>query len=462
MKKLINFLMIILAIIVISVFYKCNNSTKNVVAHVEFKSPFKDVSVNPDSTVIDPQKKAEIKTKKGSKFSIPENAFVFDDGSIVKEPVNVKIREFNNSAEILISGIPMKCDSAGQEFNFESAGMFEINGNCNGKEVFLATGKSIDVNLVSTDNGNYDFYLLNEESGKWEKKINAASLPKKQNLATDSIAKVDNAKIDKKDMPLKLVEPKKIDKSKSILDFDVNLKNFPEINVYNGVVWQYSDNKKYLDPDKNKAIFSTTWENFELKPLDDSTEYLLTLSSQNKSFTTSVVPVLNEKNFKKALKIFKKNMAEYNQQMAQLQEEVNRQTKENFVLRTFAINEMGIYNWDRLYKEPQVLAVNADFKFDKLALNNFNDITIFFITDNGRTVVTLPKSTWGRFAFNPEKENKILAVLPANKIAYFSSSDFKSLNTDNLKNTGSYTFVLKVAEKKIVSSENLNDILLSI
>ncbi len=257
-------------------------------------------------------------------------------------------------------------------------------------------------------------------------------------------------------------EPKKIDKKKSVIDFDIDITNFPEINVYNGIVWQYSGNANYPDPDKNKWIFNYKWQNFKLTASTDNKEYELKLISKTKSFKTSVVPVLSEKNYQKAMLAFKKNIEKSNQQMAMIQEEVNRKFQEEAVLRTFSIAAMGIYNWDRLYKEPQFVAVKADFRFDKFAATDINNINLFFITDFGRTVVKLPPSSWQQFAFNPEKANKLIAVLPENKVACFSSKDFRNLDIDQIKSQGSYQFMLKVSDKIISSSKSLEDLLASI
>ena len=439
--------------------FECNNSTKNITAQAIFTPPFKDLSVKYDSNVMDPKVSKVIETAKGSKFNIPENAFVFEDGSLVKDSVKIKICEYRSASEILMSGIPMTCDSAGKTYNFESAGMFEIKGNCNGKEVFLASGKSINVSFVSSDNGNYDFYCLDEQTGKWKNK-GTSKICKIRPVDSSKVAVKD--KKGNKEIIKKLVEPKQVNKNKSILDFDVDMQGFPELNLYSGIVWQYSDNEKYPDPDKNKWIFNTKWNKFDLKPLSDNTEYIITLSNNSKSFSTSVVPVLSKKNYNKALAIFKKNIEKYNEQITQVENEISRQEVEESFTRSFSINQMGMYNWDRFYHDCNAIKLIADFKFDKMKTCDFNKITIFLVTENGRTVVRLPKSDWNMFSFNPALDNKFIAVLPENKIAYFGLKEFKELKIDELKRSGNYCFNLKVSDTPITSSKTLNDFIANI
>jgi len=460
MKNLVKTLRIVLVLLVVSILYQCNHHNKSFESQTKYPSPFKDIALQADNSLINPQASIKIRTSKGSVFSVPENAFVYEDGSVVKDSVNLKIKEFSSTAEILISGIPMTCDSGGKTFNFKSAGMFEIRGKCKGKDVYLAKDKKIDVDFSSAVSGDYNFYYLNDSTGKWETK-GMAKAGTNEKVVKHVVDAKTQAKMDEKQLA-KQYELKKVDKKKSVIDFDIDITNFPEINVYNGIVWQYADNNAYPDPDKNKWIFSTKWENFKLTALNENGEYELKLINKNKSFKTSVVPVLSEKNYQKAMVAFKKNMEKSNQQMADIQDEVNRKYKEEAVLRTFSISKMGIYNWDCLYKEPQFVAVKADFKFDKYTANDFNNITLFFITDNGRTVVKLPQNTWQQFAFNPDKANKIIAVLPENKVACFGSKDFSNIDVDKVKTLGSYQFVLKVSDKNITSSKSLEELLESI
>lgn len=102
----------------------------------------------------------------GTQIYIPDYAFVDENGNNVEGNVAIDYREFRDQVDILISGIPMTYDSAGQKGNFESAGMFEINASVNGKEVFLAPGKKVDLKFAVVDTtADYNFYHLDEQKG---------------------------------------------------------------------------------------------------------------------------------------------------------------------------------------------------------------------------------------------------------------------------------------------------------
>lgn len=102
----------------------------------------------------------------GTKIFIPANAFVDANGNKITGNVTIDYREFRDPVDIIISGIPMKYDSAGQSGDFESAGMFELNASVNGQEVFLAPGKKVDMEFAVVDTAStYNFYVLDEKDG---------------------------------------------------------------------------------------------------------------------------------------------------------------------------------------------------------------------------------------------------------------------------------------------------------
>lgn len=104
----------------------------------------------------------------GTRIIIPPNAFVDANGNTIHGTVTIGYREFRDPVDILVSGIPMKYDTAGHPGDFESAGMFEMNASVNGREVFLAPGKKIDLDFAVVDTASsYNFYRLDEQKG-WQ------------------------------------------------------------------------------------------------------------------------------------------------------------------------------------------------------------------------------------------------------------------------------------------------------
>jgi hypothetical protein len=120
----------------------------------------------------------------GTKIIIPAHAFVDAGGNEIKGDVTIDYREFRDPVDILVSGITMVYDSAGIKGDFESAGMFEINASVNGKEVFLAPGKKVDVEFAVVDTAStFNFYRLDPVKG-WQYESSPGSVEKKQEATT--------------------------------------------------------------------------------------------------------------------------------------------------------------------------------------------------------------------------------------------------------------------------------------
>lgn len=136
--------------------------------HPFVKPPFVGLDVRKNTYSTSAVSGGKIEYPSGTQIFIPDHAFVDANGNEVKGEVTIDYREFRNPVDILVSGITMVYDTGGQKTNFESAGMFELNASVNGKEVFLAPGKKVNMNFAVVDTASsYNFYRLDEKNG-WE------------------------------------------------------------------------------------------------------------------------------------------------------------------------------------------------------------------------------------------------------------------------------------------------------
>lgn len=104
----------------------------------------------------------------GARVYVPANSLVFEDGTPVNTPVQLRYRQFNDEIDVLLSGITMHYDSAGKTQRFETAGMFQIDATSNGRNVKIASGKELVLDMPSADtSGDYSFYTLNT-NGRWD------------------------------------------------------------------------------------------------------------------------------------------------------------------------------------------------------------------------------------------------------------------------------------------------------
>lgn len=135
------------------------------------------INVKPSfaSFQVNPNEGGVYKYPSGSQLVVPAAAFVSEKGETLTGEVTLHYREMHDFVDFFVSGIPMTYDSAGVNYNLESAGMIEIFAEQNGKRVLMAPGKSINVELVSNVNTSpsldvppgYNIYKLDEKKRNW-------------------------------------------------------------------------------------------------------------------------------------------------------------------------------------------------------------------------------------------------------------------------------------------------------
>ena len=122
----------------------------------------------PEKGIINGATGGSFTAASGSIIQIPDHAFVDHNGEPVTGDVDIAYTEFRNAEDFLFSDISMYHRQEGQNFHFQSAGMFEFRAYQDNQPLEVATGKSIKVqfNEVPVE-GPLSFYAYNEESRTW-------------------------------------------------------------------------------------------------------------------------------------------------------------------------------------------------------------------------------------------------------------------------------------------------------
>ena len=266
------------------------------------KPPVKGENVDYKTYQVDPNKDEKIVLTSGTTIEIDKGSLQAQNPN---EKVNIKVREFNDAASVFVSGIPMdyKKDA------FESAGMIEIKGEQNGKEVAINPEKPIEVDLVTTKNPEtFGFWYLNENNKAWESYPAENLSQNTSNVSSKSVAALKND-IKQTDVEIKTVETKisnlekpsseayKIPKKSSQqfdLDFDKN--EYPELASFKNVIFEVVSNNGN-DPNFAKNS-KKTWSEIDLKKKNEA--YFAYFKSSNDSYTIQVRPILQGSELKNA------------------------------------------------------------------------------------------------------------------------------------------------------------------
>jgi len=310
----------------------------------------------------------------GSELNIPQHAFIDVNGNEISGDVEIKYREFHDQLDILFSGIPMTYDSAGTTYNFESAGMMEIQGYQNGIPVYIKPAQPLEVSMHSENPSPvFNIYNLDEGNEKWDyigkdeiivqepedglaANLTMEEIWKKpeiiesQNLI-EKLADETDAKLGEHEVAKKSVEqwtkkepakPNKFNPKNNKFDLDVDPKQFPELTVYESVKFEVPSTDKSFTPD----VYQINWPEAVITEKVKGKIYNLELTNGNDVRNFDVYPVFEGAGYTQAMQVFNSKFETYN---AQLQKRIKIQTEKNELYQT------KLKEWEKARAEQAVL-----------------------------------------------------------------------------------------------------------
>ena len=468
------------------------------------KALFENLDVPADSYLVDANKDTTIKTKSGSQIKISANSFVDKNGNPVNGKVEIKYREFHDVIDIFMSGIPMTYDSAGIEYHFESAGMFEIHGFQEHEEVIISDASPVNILLASKWEGErFNIYKLDDKTGVWSY-IEKDTAGKNQEsifaeAKTDSVKLPMNEKIEKltkevekakakteQFVQAKPIEPIKAADGTQNLKIQVSEKEFPELALYKNLLFEIDKNDKTYKSELSKII----WDAASVKKGKEKGTYILTFIKGKDEYSFLTRPVVSEKDYPKAVELYNKKFDEYEKTLAKRKEDEAKKENElkaeydklnaerlaqiaeiqqrmasvsaqqiainattDIIYRSFMVSSFGIWNSDCPQNMPKGLMVSATFIDKNNQLLAFN--TLYLVEKGKNAAYSLTNYDYSRFQFNPESENLLLGVTNDNKKAVFKPEDFAALG----KIASSCKFKMQVLDKPF---KNIDEVKASI
>lgn len=429
----------------------------------------------PTVFMVDVAKDTTLLYNTGSLIKIPANSFVDSSGNKVEGLVELKYREFHNVGEIILSGIPMTYDSAGTQYHFESAGMFEMHAFQNGNPVFIANEKSIEINLASLDKDKTKFnqYYFNQKTDKWD--YTGEDIPTIVNAGEGAETKKVLVTID-------LIKPVAKQKTQQQFTISINYEEFPELIAFDNVLFEVSPETKNFDP----ATASIKWDNVEIERVEKTNNYKLTFTNDSKSYEVIAYPVVDKKDLKKAqakwdylYNNYKMKSAAKDQRSKENEQSLNRQISfnekavkyfktlvqsrdnqkiakdvgvtEEIVYRSFQVQGFGIWNSDCPSSMPDSAMVSAKYLTED---GKPVDIAIVYMVESSKnTLYTLYKGE--KVYFDPGEDNTLIVITKDNSIGRFTKEQFKYLDKD----TKEFTFKLKMDKKSNYLPTDITEIL---
>lgn len=292
----------------------------------EIQTPFVNQSINVrfNELEVNNEEAKTLKLENGTIINIPAYSFIDKNGKPVKGKIKLNYRELHSAADIIASGVPIEYDSLGGKNYLETAGMFEIRGKKGKEPVYIAQGKTIDVQFASRHEGaRFNHYYLEDGtqptalndfninqagiipgafaqskvskmSPQWQwisaSIITSKLIVQKPAEPTDQHEEINKQRIDSLKKVIaemkakhhtdsieyfeKLLAQQKKDQERvrkakeDYFQLDFNIDKNPYLEYFNEMVWQYVGENKQQSPTKgNSWIFNEKWDDIKLTNL---------------------------------------------------------------------------------------------------------------------------------------------------------------------------------------------------
>jgi hypothetical protein len=438
--------LIILIILLIS---KCNcNGNKNIVKTSIVNPPIKESDMPYTEYKVNASKGDTILYKSGTVISFPPDAFVDEKGNIIKGDVQIKYREFSKPIDFFLSGIPMDYDSAGIKYTFESAGMCEIRALKDGRPVFVNQKSTPEVN-IATNNKDIaqNLYYLDTASGKWINKGKSEILELGKTSMTTTMPDIGLSTSNL----VEPVRPHKVEDDLPLIKVTIDPESFKELMVYDNLYFQLDKSEANFNPNDSY----TRWDDIQLQKANKHGLYNIKFSKiiydpkfnkSVKSVSYKVHPVLDEKNYAKALQTFEKQNLKYQSELKQLQQR-QAANREAYIKDSIKNRELDIANARTEKLNEYIEARNGELEAKDISMRLLRSFPIqrfgYWNCDNP---LPPPAQTLPIIAVFTDKEGKQL-MLRNLTVFYKERNSIYSFMDNNI-------CVSSIGQSMIIGSEN--------
>lgn len=392
------------------------------------------------------------KHKTGTVIEIPKDAFLDENGKVVKGKVDLSYREFRDPVDFFVSGIPMTYKKNGKEYTFESAGMCKIEASQNGKKIRVNPANKISVKIFSKNaDSNFNRYVLDTVNKKWVEEGQAE--------VTQPIIKKDIKQVAlvRPELPVQPIKPLHAKPQDPTLIVDVVRGDFPEMDVYKGVEFRV---EKALDKELSEGK-KINWEGVKVEGTKTRGMYKIIFTKGEEKAAYLVRPAFKGAAYDEAIVVYEKKFADYKQEIKNKQEALRRYKEalkkadarrevQSRVSRTLRINAFGYYNLDRVV-EGELMVVEINLQDEDGNPVNAQVANVVCTGING--IFSVPKGLKAKIM--KKGGHFVWCITEDGKLGYLLAEDLKKQGLV----AGVNTLKVKIHPEKITSPEQVRKLL---
>ncbi|MEL6561911.1 MAG: hypothetical protein AAFQ94_27235 [Bacteroidota bacterium] len=463
------------------------------------RAPFNGVENKIHQLNFDADLGGTLALQNGSKIVIPPNAFVTADGALAKGEVTFSYTEMQDVASILISGIPLNIGEGKNMEVMESAVMFDLSANQNGKQLKLANGKTLKTSISSNQGDpSYNLYRLDQGKKSWDYLENIAPTPNPDLFAANQLIEEAGLKIDEMDLSkcvafnyLEFIDVPKKPKDKLFNYYEYD--EYPNLNTLKrllsekikgyGARFVDGSNWEFIKIEgKSYPIPMVLWE-LE-KPIPEGAYQVRNVSMKSKRLKNGrYLFELQRYDFGKRnaqgyyesgkwVKLYdfiakpvmplaalyanpmKAWTASYDSLLQEVESQKAIAAMQNEVVRSFEISDLGIYNYDVIKDEERVI-VSAQPVMDGKSISEGAD---FFAILKGRnSVIRYRPQSLKRFVLYPGQEIYLFKLTDGNKVLQMKGNPLAGLDLTALgqQENPTLTIDFEMSDFEISSPEDV-------
>ena len=348
----------------------------------------------------------------GTEIRIEPGSLVDANGKIVQGEVELRVREFHSTNDILRSGIPLNTQRNGSD-RLQSAGMIEMRAFANDQVLEVADGKTIGVYFAGYRNSSgYDLWYM-EGDDNWKVRGNYRSDSNRYKIEairtlSDSLKKPRSPQ-EEEDRTFELVG---------------NITEIPYLKPYAGMKWRLDDSEKIEVLGIQGRVH---WENVRINKVKNRQQvYALTFTQFDRGEgspesgiqkTILASPMTTRGDMKKRMAIYEKEVAEVERRERARQEALALAKREADLVQSFRADRMGIWNVDRFQKMEDCVPVYVRFDFEKSIKSGDRPIRLFALYDGDNSVMEYAPSDWKAVYLQKGKSMRLIALLPNDQLA---------------------------------------------
>jgi len=421
----------------IALFNACQQGVETREMESKVESLFPDQKNEELHFTLDASKEEVLSLPTGSGIIVPANSLVDANGQVYKGEYELAFTEIHSIEEILRSGIPMEVEQNGEVALMTTGGMFQINAKTkSGDDLYIRNGMKISVSMADSHQENDYNYFVFEPNTKNEatflqipvntlfQEMTEGRWKLAEKVETQPNPKRAEAEKQLPSEPEKPVEPKLYQEGKFTFNIKVNLNSYPELKSLKGLFWQYAGTDPAKDPEKNPWVFKySKWNNIKIKGAKGGNYYIMEFLGADTSFTTEVVPALDEKDLASAMKTINQNLEKFNQSQEIYVKKRYEVDRVGAFIRTVGISQFGYHNIDAILRAMN-RSTKKEIQLQSATNSNIENYYLITGSNDRKSVMKYSPKNKGTFFYFEEFPNIIVAPLPNGKVAYLSDKEF--------------------------------------